>query len=125
MTVTVGAILEIQAKEGKTIPSIQKDPSSNSQAFLEPLLARFGTALKASNLSVEQLDQAFDAQLLLRVIQQYGLKTPEGMPFLKIAFRSSKHNTLTGNRAPPLASNITSKKATSICRIGSDCYAID
>ncbi|PLW20644.1 hypothetical protein PCASD_17096 [Puccinia coronata f. sp. avenae] len=77
---TVGAILEIQAKEGKTIPSIAKDASLDSLVFLEPLLMRFGTALSKSNLSVDQLDPTFDVQLLLRVIQHYRVKIPDEHP---------------------------------------------
>ncbi|KAI7938278.1 hypothetical protein MJO28_015198 [Puccinia striiformis f. sp. tritici] len=75
---TVGAILEIQAKEGKTIPSIQSLPTSNNQVFLEPLMVRFGEALRRNaSLPVDQFDQTFEVQLLLRVISHYRLKTPD------------------------------------------------
>ncbi|KAA1086900.1 hypothetical protein PGT21_014944 [Puccinia graminis f. sp. tritici] len=80
---TVGSILEIQAKEGKTIPSIQPDLSSSSsssvdhQVILEPLMDRFASALKNnSDLSVDQLDETIDVQLLLRVVHHYRLKVP-------------------------------------------------
>ncbi|EFP93632.2 uncharacterized protein PGTG_19631, partial [Puccinia graminis f. sp. tritici CRL 75-36-700-3] len=48
---TVGLILKIQAKEGKTILSIQPDPSSSSsenhhQVILEPFMDQFASALK-------------------------------------------------------------------------------
>ncbi|KAI9607845.1 hypothetical protein H4Q26_005293 [Puccinia striiformis f. sp. tritici PST-130] len=117
---TVGAILEIQAKEGKTIPSIQSLPTSNNQVFLEPLMVRFGEALRRNaSLPVDQFDQTFEVQLLLRVISHYRLKTPDDGLFQASSI-SSKNNIPTGTWNLLLVSSIISKRETDIYPIGSD-----
>ncbi|OAV91225.1 hypothetical protein PTTG_07161 [Puccinia triticina 1-1 BBBD Race 1] len=75
---SIGAILEIQAREGKT--------ADNKQSVLEPLMARFGAALRNPHLQVDQLDPTFDLQLLLRVIHHYRLKTTPADPRLQAFF---------------------------------------
>lgn len=77
VVLTVGAILETQAREGKMIPSISKDSKSTPQLFLQPLLTRLGIALESSDMNPDQINPDYDVQFLLRVMAHYDIKTPE------------------------------------------------
>lgn len=72
---TVAAILQVQLREGTSLPPLSHKLHCSTDSFLQSLVIDFECSLAAEKVSLDKRDAAIDVQFLARVIEHCNINT--------------------------------------------------